>query len=252
MRRGPHWARVSRARSALTKGLTPSSVARVADVDDHAEPVGAHFVHEGHVVPQVHTILVGEPDGGALEFLEHVDDCPLRLFGDPEVADHHRCAHFLGDAGCGCGLLDGRSALPFVRGGVLDGRAVEGDYFDALLAALPDNVGRLLAVAEVEVFGGADPAHLDPANPGVPNGRYMACAQGSFIIEKSPGRGAQSPGYLVGGIRQLAHGGLLLLEVLGARLYTCQGVERWPAIGAEVALVEQFSEVVGRVVNEGW
>ena len=117
------------------------------------------------------------------------------------MADHHRCAHIIGDAGrCG-GLLHRRSALLLVRGGVLDGRAVEGDYFDALLTALSDDVGGLLAVAEVEVFGRSDPAHLDPGDPGGPNGRNLPCAQGSFLGEKGPGGGAQSLGDLVGGVR---------------------------------------------------
>ena len=91
--------------------------------------------------------------------------------------------------------------LLLVRGGVLDGRAVGGDYFDALLSALSDYVGGLLAVAEVEVLGRADPAHLNPGDPGGPNGRYLACAQGSFLGEKGPGGGAQSPRDLVGGVR---------------------------------------------------
>ena len=126
------------------------------------------------------------------------------LFDSSEVPKWqtiNRCAHALGDAGGGGGLLHRRPTLLLVRGGVLDTRAVCGDYFDALLTALSDDIGGLLAVAEVEVFGRADPAHLDPGDPGGPNGRYLACAQGSFLREKGPGGGAQSLGDLVGGVR---------------------------------------------------
>ena len=153
MRRGPHWARVSRARSGLNEGVDAVLVAGVADVDDHAEPVGADLVHDGHVVTQVLAVLVGEPDGVALKLLQHVHDRPLGLLGGAEVADHDRCAHVLGDAGRVRCLLHGRPALVLVLGGVGDGRAVSGDDGDALLAALADHFLGLLAAAEVEVLG---------------------------------------------------------------------------------------------------
>ena len=137
----------------LDEGVHAVVVAGVAYVDDHAEAVGAYLVNEGHVVEQVLAVLVGEPDCGAVELLQHAFNRAPGLVGGAEVADHHLCAHLFGDAGCvGC-LLHRGPALILVLGGVGDGRAVSRGNFDALLAALAGHVGGLLAAAEVEVLG---------------------------------------------------------------------------------------------------
>ena len=109
-----------------------------------------------------------------------------------------------------CGVLHRSPALVLVLGGVGDGRAVGRDYFDALLAAFAHHVGGLLAAAEVEVLGRADAAQLYPGDPGGPDGCYLACAQARILQAEGRGRGPQPLLDLVGGVRKLAHGVVLL------------------------------------------